>query len=223
MVVGRTGGSSTRPPSRFTVSRTGAPRAAWIRSEMPLPLTASRFTATISSPACKPARAAGELSSTAATSLVAAVGMPSMKITASRPIAKTRLVAGPARIVATRFHVCCRQYASGPRPSRISASPRSAPRRAGGLSSASATAASRRGNVARAASMSPCSSSSFSAVAGGPSSERSAIARPKCASTSDGAGRCIPGIFTKPPSGIAPIPYSMPLRRTFTRAGGKPT
>ena len=39
----------------------------------------------------------------------------------------------------------------------------------------------------------------------------------------DGAGRCIPGIVTKPPSGIAPIPYSMPLRFVLAIAGGKPT
>jgi hypothetical protein len=33
----------------------------------------------------------------------------------------------------------------------------------------------------------------------------------------------MPGIFTKPPSGIVPIPYSIPFRRHLTAAGGKPT
>ena len=32
----------------------------------------------------------------------------------------------------------------------------------------------------------------------------------------------MPGIFTKPPSGIAPTPYSMPLRVCFQIAGGNP-
>jgi hypothetical protein len=42
-------------------------------------------------------------------------------------------------------------------------------------------------------------------------------------STSAGDGRCIPGIFTKPPSGIAPTPYSIPFFVVFHTAGGKPT
>ena len=42
------------------------------------------------------------------------------------------------------------------------------------------------------------------------------------ASTSLPAGRCMPGMRTIPPSGIAPMPYSMPFRWTFTIAGGNP-
>jgi len=33
----------------------------------------------------------------------------------------------------------------------------------------------------------------------------------------------IPGMRTSPPSGIAPMPYSIPLRLIFAIAGGKPT
>ena len=51
---------------------------------------------------------------------------------------------------------------------------------------------------------------------------RSATTRANDVSTSDGAGRCIPGIFTKPPSGIVPMPYSIPLRFVFQSAGGNP-
>ena len=51
----------------------------------------------------------------------------------------------------------------------------------------------------------------------------SSVARAKAASTSDGAGRCMPGIFTNPPSGIAPTPYSTQRRVVFQTAGGKPT
>ena len=32
----------------------------------------------------------------------------------------------------------------------------------------------------------------------------------------------MPGIFTKPPSGIAPSPYSIPFRVVFHTAGGNP-
>jgi hypothetical protein len=32
----------------------------------------------------------------------------------------------------------------------------------------------------------------------------------------------MPGIFTKPPSGIAPMPYSVPRQLRFAIAGGKP-
>jgi hypothetical protein len=32
----------------------------------------------------------------------------------------------------------------------------------------------------------------------------------------------MPGIFTKPPSGIVPIPYSIPFRVFFHSGGGKP-
>ena len=46
--------------------------------------------------------------------------------------------------------------------------------------------------------------------------------RPSPMSTSPGEGRCIPGIFTKPPSGIAPMPYSIPLCVRFQIAGGNP-
>ncbi len=42
------------------------------------------------------------------------------------------------------------------------------------------------------------------------------------ASTSLPAGRCMPGMRTSPPSGIAPMPYSMPLRSTLAIAGGNP-
>ena len=57
---------------------------------------------------------------------------------------------------------------------------------------------------------------------GDASAGTSAATRPMPMSTSTGAGRCIPGIFTKPPSGIAPTPYSIPFRFVFQIAGGKP-
>ena len=43
-------------------------------------------------------------------------------------------------------------------------------------------------------------------------------ARPRPMSTSRGPGRCMPGIFTKPPSGIAPKPYSIPFRVRLRRS-----
>ena len=71
--------------------------------------------------------------------------------------------------------------------------------------------------------MSPFSSRRWSAVVRAKSWGRSVIALPKYASTSDGAGRCIPGIFTYPPRGIEPSPYSIPFLVVLASAGGKPT
>ena len=50
----------------------------------------------------------------------------------------------------------------------------------------------------------------------------SSTAREKRRSASCGIGRCIPGMLTKPPSGTAPMPYSMPLRDRLRIAGGNP-
>ena len=40
--------------------------------------------------------------------------------------------------------------------------------------------------------------------------------------TSWPASRFMPGMRTMPPSGIAPMPYSIPFRRNLKMAGGKP-
>ena len=77
--------------------------------------------------------------------------------------------------------------------------------------------------AARAATRSPAERWRFSASTHWTSEGSSRTAGPKYESASNAAGRCIPGIFTKPPSGIAPMPYSIPFRVVLTIAGGKPT
>jgi hypothetical protein len=164
--------------------------------EMSSGATRRPSTAMIRSPSRRPISPAGALASTSATAAVVSTGMPIMKTAASSATAKTRFVAGPATMTATFFHVRWRQYASAPSPSWSSAIPRSAARRAGGESSARRTASSSGSTSSAAVLMSPSASSRFVRSNGAVSSGASCTARPKCASTSDGAGRCIPGIFT---------------------------
>ena len=104
----------------------------------------------------------------------------------------------------------------------MSARPFSNPVLACSESGSFAASSAKVASAARAASWSPLASASRSRSAGPASAGASSTARPKAGSTSAGAGRCMPGIFTKPPSGIIPMPYSIPLRVCLTTAGGKP-
>ena len=180
------------------------------------------FTETIVSPGRSAIAWAGVPFSTCLTVVFRSPGAPIMYAMNGSAIATRMFAPGPAKITAMRFHVRCRQYASAPRPSRSSLTHRSAARAAAGDSSASATACSSSGTCSRAAARSPVSSARWTRDAFGKMRGSSFSAGPSWTSTSDAAGRCMPGIFTYPPSGIAPMPYSIPLRRTFTSAGGKP-
>ena len=132
------------------------------------------------------------------------------------------LAAGPAAIAVTRFHVGARQYASGPSASFRSSSARRAEASVAGVSSRSSTSSPSTRSESRAASWSPAASA-FRSRPAAPLRGRLLVQRPRSpASTSTGAGRCMPGIFTKPPSGIAPIPYSIPFRVVLRIAGGNP-
>ena len=75
---------------------------------------------------------------------------------------------------------------------------------------------------ARAASWSPRRASAARSIRRAGELRRLLDAAPEDRVDVAGAGRCMPGIFTKPPSGIIPIPYSIPFRVRLTIAGGKP-
>ena len=124
-----------------------------------------------------------------------------------------------------RFQVGARQYASSPVPSSTSRSARFADAaRARAelrvLDLAAAAPAARRAHPAKSLRLER-PPDALHERRRAPGSSRSAGAMN--ATRSCGAGRCMPGMRTSPPSGIAPMPYSMPLRLTFTIAGGKPT
>ncbi len=122
-----------------------------------------------------------------------------------------------------RFHVGAFQYASEPSASRSSVIPFSAEAWAAGETVCDAQRILEVvDGVLRDRSRSSPSSARLTRSTGPPSSGASSTARENRRSASCGIGRCIPGIVTKPPSGIAPIPYSMPLRVVFAIAGGKP-
>ena len=139
------GPTSTRCPSRSTVSVTWRPWLALIDRDAASKVRVGRpLTATIRSPGCRPAAAAGVPLSTAATWAEARDdGPPLMAKTRKRIANATRMFAsGPAAMTATRFHVAPRQYASGDVPSSTSRSARSAERLAPGVSSAALTSRS---------------------------------------------------------------------------------
>ncbi len=182
------------------------------------------FTATTRSPGFRPAAAAGVFTLTSATSVLGCCeGAPVAYTTMKMRNATRMFAAGPAAMTATRFHVGWRQYASLPVPSSTSRSARFAERRAAGVSSAASASARSSGIASRAAVSSPasrCRPTRWTAGAS-PGSSRNAGVMNAWRSRAD--GRCMPGMRTRPPSGIAPIPYSIPLRLIFTIAGGKPT
>ena len=184
-------------------------------------------TATIRSPAWRPALAAGVPASTAATSAVGRWGWEGPPLTAktTKRIANAMktFASGPAAMTATRFHVGARQYASRAVPSSTSRSARCADRLAPGERCAAPTSRSSSGYARRAASKSSTSRARRTAPTGAARLGCSRTAGSTNTCRSRAAGRCMPGIRTRPPSGIMPIPYSMPLRRTLTRAGGNPT
>jgi hypothetical protein len=130
---------------------------------------------------------------------------------------------GPAMIATSRFHVGAFQYAWSPRASLSSLRPFSALESARGESFRSRSASSRSSSAPRPAGRSVASSARFTRSIGPASPGASSAACANRRSASYGIGRCIPGIDTNPPSGIAPMPYSIPLRLHLTSAGGNPT
>ena len=73
-----------------------------------------RSTATIVSPGCRPAICAGVFGSTVLTVALTLPGAPIMYATeGQRRARRAMFVPGPAKMTAIRFHVRCRQYASG--------------------------------------------------------------------------------------------------------------
>jgi hypothetical protein len=176
------------------------------------------------SPALSPAAAAGVLRSTCPTFVLGVCdGAPVAKTVKKMTNATMMFAIGPAAMTAMRRHGAWRQYASWPVPSSSSRSARFADRSADGLSRARSTSARSAGSTSRAPSKSSASSARLARFTNGASAGSSRSAEDMNASMSLPAGRFIPGMRTIPPSGIAPSPYSMPLRCTFKSAGGKPT
>ena len=131
--------------------------------------------------------------------------------------------AGPAKITSTRFHV--RGPPVGVGAERVAEVGDALLDVGAGVlreSLVGARAARTRRERSRAASWSPDGERTAQPV--GRPGERRCLLDGAAEDGIDvaGAGRCMPGIFTNPPSGITPMPYSMPLCTRFTTAGGKP-
>ena len=182
------------------------------------------FTATMRSPGRNPAAAAGVWASIAATWFVGLPVGASVELTAKKMTKATRMfISGPAAITATRFQVRALQYASALVPSSTSRSARRAERRAPVLIFALSTCCWSSGSAAWVPAKSPASNRRRTRWTDVVRLGSSRSAGAMYASRSRGDGRCIPGMRTSPPSGIAPMPYSMPLRLILAIAGGKPT
>ncbi len=186
--------------------------------------------ATIRSPPCSPIDCAGDVCpacSSGATVPIVRVASPAtvMKRIVNRTIASRMFAAGPAPIATRRFQVGAFQYASGPRASRSSMIPFSAEARAAGdiVCAVSSSSSSSTARCASVRSLPLPSSARFTRSTTPPSVGASATACESRRSASCGIGRCMPGMVTKPPSGIAPRPYSIPFRFVVAIAGGKPT
>ena len=104
--------SCTSEPSRTTVSVTGSPPLARIAAARSSGSARFPSTATIRSPGARPIAAAGDPGWTSSTDRETSDGTPSMKTIARATMAKTKFVAGPARMTAMRLEVGARQYAS---------------------------------------------------------------------------------------------------------------
>jgi hypothetical protein len=95
-------------PSRTNVIVTARPSLPRIRCAICVASTGCPLISTIRSPGWRNC-AAGLPASTFETVEVTSTGTPSMKTTASRTMAKTRFVPGPAKMTATRFQTAARQ------------------------------------------------------------------------------------------------------------------
>ena len=203
----------------------GAPLLERISFETPSKVAAALpFTATTRSPASRPAAAAGVFAETWPTLVVGVCdGAPVMKTTKKMMKATRMFMPGPAAMIAMRLQVAWRQYASRPVPSSSSRIARFADRRAEVESCARSSSLRSSGTRALAAAKSSASSARRAFCTNGSSAGSSRTALCMNVSTSRPEGRFMPGMRTIPPSGIAPMPYSMPLRCTLKTAGGNPT
>src|SRR5438876_8938140 len=115
----RAGPRTTRRPARSTVTVIGRPFEDAIFVGISSGETDVPSTATILSPVRSPIRCAGWSARTATTLPDGASENPSryavddiVKAPVKSAIATAMFIAGPARMIATRFHVRWRQYAS---------------------------------------------------------------------------------------------------------------
>ena len=145
-----------------------------------------------------------------------------MKRNVKSTSASTMFAAGPAAIAATRFQVGARQYAVGPSASSMSSRLLRADVATCGDSAVSSSSPRNTRTASR-----PCrgrrrrSPPEPARGAGEDGALRRAPVRDPCRRPPVPVCACR-GSSMKPPSGIAPSPYSIPFRVVFHTAGGNP-